>query len=72
MEHFQNHEREYSADEYSDFEDNPFDEFTDSPTSGTALDDDDLDSDFDADFELSARKWRKAADCMISSSILGL
>ncbi|KAL3504712.1 hypothetical protein ACH5RR_034553 [Cinchona calisaya] len=56
MEHFQNHELEYIADDYSDFEDNPFDEFNDSPRRGTALDDADLDSDFEDEFELSKSK----------------
>ena len=49
MEHFQNHELEYIVDDYADFEDNPFEDVT---VSSADVDDDNLDSDFEEDFEL--------------------
>lgn len=54
MEHFQNHELEYIGDDYTDFEDNPFDEVNNSPVSGRSSvdDNDDFDSDFEDEIEL--------------------
>ncbi|CAI9116339.1 OLC1v1017454C1 [Oldenlandia corymbosa var. corymbosa] len=63
MEHFQNQDLlEYVVDEYTDFEDNPFDDVRDFPKSGGSFDeDDDLDSDFEDDFELSKAKTDTSA-----------
>lgn len=53
MEPFPNQDLlEYVVDEYTDFDDIPFDDFSDSSKSGRSFDeDDDLDSDFEDDFE---------------------
>lgn len=53
MEPFQTQDLlEYVVDEYTDFDDIPFDGFSDSPKSGRSFDeDDDLDSDFEDDLE---------------------
>ncbi|XP_027094105.1 uncharacterized WD repeat-containing protein C2A9.03-like isoform X1 [Coffea arabica] len=58
MEHFQNHELEYIVDDYADFEDNPFEDVT---VSSADVDDDNLDSDFEEDFELSKPKTDTSA-----------
>lgn len=58
MEHFQNNELECIVDDYTDFEDNPFDDVT---VSSPDVDDDMLDSDFEDDFELNKPKTDTSA-----------